>query len=209
MAQEKRQKTLPMAVYATICGGLIIIPFAGVLFGLVAIVLGFLSLNILRRNDITKGRGLAIFSVVLGLIGGVVIPAVAYIAAVTVPNLIKARVAANEAFAVSDLNLIVSAEIQYRAVHSDYAILAQLGYATPPYIDSTLAKGEKDGYKYTVVVISENSFYATAIPDKLFGARSFYIDEDALLCRAILPEVSVPFFHVDIGCPPNFLEVLE
>lgn len=210
MEQEQKKQTSKIAVASLVLGCLFIVPFLGVIFGLAAIILGLFSLVTLhRKKQFFKGKGLAIAGIILGLVGAVIIPAIAFLAAVTIPNFMKARVSTKEAVAIANLDLIAIAQIQYRAVNSDCATLAQLGSASPPYIDSLLASGTKDSYKYSVTVTSNTSFYATALPDDVAWAHTFYLDEDAILCRSDIEEAPAPLFHVDIGCPPNFSEVLE
>lgn len=83
------------------------------------------------------------------------------VAAIAIPNLLRARVAANEASAVQSLRAINSAEIGYLQVYPDIGTYAcQLSYLGPPLgstpvnstaadlIDIQLASGTKSGYDF-------------------------------------------------------------
>src|SRR5437879_12596996 len=73
---------------------------------IVAIIMGHLSLSDIRRSaGRLGGRGMAIAGLVLGYTGLAIIP-VLIIAAIAIPNLLRARMAANEASAVGSLRTI-------------------------------------------------------------------------------------------------------
>jgi len=91
----------------------------------------------------------------------IVVAIILIIAAIAIPNLLRSRIAANQASAISSCRVINTAEVTYA---SSYAIgfsstLLQLG---PPasgavsesaagLIDSVLASGVKSGYSFTYV----------------------------------------------------------
>ncbi len=78
-----------------------------------AIILGHISLSEIRNSaGRIGGRGLATTGLVLGYLGLVIIP-VMIVAAIAVPNLLHARVAANEASAVGSLRSINTAAMVY------------------------------------------------------------------------------------------------
>jgi len=137
----------------------------------------------------------------------IVVAIIALLAAIAIPNLLRARVSAQEAAAAAALHTVAAAEIQYRATHSSYADLDELDDETPPYIDSTLAAGAKQGYDFVAVANSGTDFYATAAPQTLTQAHTFYIDEDGVLCRSDATNTAAPAAHTAAGCPANFTEV--
>jgi prepilin-type N-terminal cleavage/methylation domain-containing protein len=140
----------------------------------------------------------------------IVVAIIALLAAIAIPNLLRARVSAQEAAAAAALHTIAAAEVQFRATHANYSALANLDDDTPPYIDSTLAGGSKQGYNFaaTPVTGSEGSeFYATAAPATLTQAHTFYIDEDGVLCRSNATNTAAPTAHTGSGCPSGFAEV--
>ncbi len=86
----------------------------------------------------------------------IVVAIILIIAAIAIPNLLRSKMAANEASAVGSLRTINSMEVKYA---SDWgngasATLAQLGPPTgdcnlADTIDNVLAAGTKSGYRFT------------------------------------------------------------
>jgi len=71
---------------------------------IVAIILGHLSLSEIRKSaGRLKGQGLATAGLILGYLGIAAIPLILIIAAIAIPNLLRAKMAANEATAVETL----------------------------------------------------------------------------------------------------------
>jgi type IV pilus assembly protein PilA len=89
----------------------------------------------------------------------VVVAIILVVAAIAIPNLMKSRMAANEASAVGSLRAINNAEVTYNSSFNTYTCsLAALGPtsggASPSsgaaaIIDATLASGIKSGYTFT------------------------------------------------------------
>lgn len=137
----------------------------------------------------------------------IVVAIIALLAAIAIPNLLRARVNAQEAAAAAALHTVAAAEISYRATNPDYATLAELGSATPPYIDSTLSGGSKQGYTFAVTTnATADNFFGTAIHGST-QAHTFYIDEDGILCRSDAIGAAVPGSHQASGCPSNYTEM--
>lgn len=135
----------------------------------------------------------------------IVVAIILIIAAIAIPNLLRARIAANEASAVSALRTINTAEITYNSTYpnSGYATaLTDLGgtaaqCAAPApanacLIDNILAQAAaapgKSGYVFTAVGGGaqggvNTNYYATAIPITVnqTGIRSFCSLEDAVV----------------------------
>jgi type IV pilus assembly protein PilA len=92
---------------------------AGIFFlflpaSIVAVILGHLSLSEIKKSaGHIKGKGLATAGLVLGYMGIAFIPVILIIAAIAIPNLIRARRAANEASAVGILRGYNVAMIRY------------------------------------------------------------------------------------------------
>ena len=138
----------------------------------------------------------------------IVVAIIALVSAIAIPNLLRARISAQEAAAAAALHTVAEAEIQWRATNATYATLVQLGAATPPYIDSTLAAGAKQGYDFAAAPNAGVNFYATAAPATLAQAHTFYIDEDGVLCRSTATGVAAPLaHHAAVGCPAGLVEV--
>lgn len=115
----------------------------------------------------------------------IVVAIIALLAAIAIPNLLRARVNANEAAAVSALKTVATSAVSYRSVSSSYpGVLASMAApnVTPPYIDAVLGTGAKSGYSF-LLTGSTNTFTATAIPQTFgtTGNRSFYVDESGVI----------------------------
>lgn len=92
---------------------------------------------------------MAIAGLVLGYAGLAMIPIILIIAAIAIPNLLRARMAANESSAVAAVRTINTAEVSYYTMHPDAGYtcsLAELGSAG--LIDAGLASGERHGYVF-------------------------------------------------------------
>jgi len=144
------------AIGSLICG----ILFFFFPIAIVAVVLGHLSLSDIRKSTgRLTGRGVAIAGLVLGYMGLSVIP-ILIVAAIAIPNLLRARMAANEASAVESLRTINTTNIQYVTAYGNgYApsleILGGLAGETSAdcnhalLIDAKLESGEMNGYRFS------------------------------------------------------------
>lgn len=146
----------------------------------------------------------------------IVVAIIALLAAIAIPNLLRARLSAQEAAAAAALHTVAAAEIQWRATNANYANLNELGSANPPYIDRTLgcaagvdgANCLKQGYNFAATPQdAADNFFATAAPAVLAQAHTFYIDEDGVLCRSTATGIAAPAAHTAAGCPANFAEM--
>ena len=89
----------------------------------------------------------------------IVVAIILIIAAIAIPNLLRSRIAANEASAVGSVRTINTSEVTYNSTYPDvgFATLAQLGGAGGSstgagLIDSVLASAVKSGFVFTVTV---------------------------------------------------------
>ncbi|HLK05070.1 MAG TPA: DUF4190 domain-containing protein [Candidatus Acidoferrum sp.] len=174
----------------------VIAPFFG---AIVAIVLGHLGLSEIKKSaGRLKGEGLAIAGLVLGYIQVAGLPFILIIAAIAIPNLLRARMAANEASAVGSLHTLVNAENSYGSVCPKigfaYSLteLGPAGSACPEgknLIDFTLASGLKSGYRFTPHVSSftgqapESGYGWNADPVNAgsTGMRHFFVDQSGVI----------------------------
>jgi type IV pilus assembly protein PilA len=138
-----------------------------------AIILGHVSLSeIAHSAGRLKGRGMAIAGLVLGYSGVFVIPIVAIVAALAIPNLLRARMAANEASAVASLRTIGTATTFYAATYRngfapdmaslDGAAQGQAGCDHAQLIDGALGSGRKDGYEFSYISAADPAVAAAA-----------------------------------------------
>jgi len=116
----------------------------------------------------------------------IVVAIIALLAAIAIPNLLRARLQANESAAQAALKTVATAEVTYRTSNPDYASLALLGSPAtgPAYIDGVLAAGTKNGYVFTVIAVAgSDMFVCDAVPvtDNVSGVRKFCITEDGVV----------------------------
>ncbi len=125
-----------------------------------AIILGHLSLSDIRKSaGRLGGRGVAIAGLVLGYAGLALIPLILMIAAIAIPNLLRAKIAANEASAVGSLRTINVAAVTYQSEYENGfpSSLEALGSETggkatcnhADLLDRPLTYGRKFGYVFT------------------------------------------------------------
>lgn len=128
------QETDSKAILSLILGILALFPL-WLLAGIPAIILGHLSKSEIRKSlGRLKGEGMATAGLVMGYVSVASLPLVAIIAAIAIPNLIRARVAANEAAAASTVRTINVAQVTYSMTYpkSGYAMgLPMLGAGAP------------------------------------------------------------------------------
>ena len=131
------------------------------------------------------GRGIAIAGLVLNILSLTSVVPIALIAAISIPNLLAARMAANEGSAIHSLRQIAAAEAVYHENFEKYASLDEL--ATNGLIDASLASGTKNGYNFAVELTTDElntaGFAVTGVPVtyRSSGLRSFYVDESAVI----------------------------
>jgi type II secretory pathway pseudopilin PulG len=175
-----------MAIGSLICGlFLFFFPLS-----LVAVILGHLSLSEIRKSaGRIGGHGMAVAGLVLGYLGLCAIP-VLIIAAIAIPNLLRARMAANEASAVGAVRTLNAAEIRYANDHkkAGYACSLQ-DLENASLIDETLASGTRYGYRFQVEGCSGRTggpmtqYQISAFPVRFnqSGIRQFCSDESGVI----------------------------
>jgi type IV pilus assembly protein PilA len=91
----------------------------------------------------------------------IVVAIILIIAAIAIPNLLRARIAANEASAVGSLRTLNTAQISYNSAYPTVGFAGTLNAlsgtsCTPPnsssacLIDTQLASGTKSGYQFSL-----------------------------------------------------------
>lgn len=118
----------------------------------------------------------------------IVVAIIALLAAIAIPNLLRARANANEAAGVAAVKTVVTAAISYRSVNPAYPTnLNALGSASPPYIDSILGCTStycnKAGFNFTLDGADANNFNITARPMTFgtTGSRNFFSNASGVL----------------------------
>jgi type IV pilus assembly protein PilA len=130
----------------------------------------------------------------------IVVAIILIIAAIAIPNLLKSRMAANEASAVGSVRTINTAEIAYSTLYgTGFAPLVNLGGADPCtavaatacLIDAVVSGGNKSGY--TLTTPTPAALGTAAAPNVLYsvnavplvagqsGQRSFCSDQSGVI----------------------------
>ena len=135
----------------------------------------------------------------------IVVAIILIIAAIAIPNLLRARMAANEASAVGTMRTITTAEVTYQSTYLlGFAPLANLGgtaaacavaggatSAQACLVDNAIVGGTKSGYKIATPVPAaigtpaapNNTFLATAAPVAAAqtGTSTFCTDQSGVV----------------------------
>lgn len=156
---------------------------------IVAIVLGHLSLSEIGKSaGRIQGKGMAITGLVFGYLGISLIP-ILIMAAIAIPNLLRARMAANEASAVAGIRTLNVAEVTYAAAHPSTGYTCSLSELNTQ-ADSRLATGENHGYAFEIAnctpdptsgAIVKYQVAAHPLQHNTTGMRAFCSDESAVI----------------------------
>jgi type IV pilus assembly protein PilA len=128
----------------------------------------------------------------------IVVAIILIIAAIAIPNLMRARISANEASAVSSLRTLNSAQISYNSNYPEVGYAASLAALSgtncnPPtsagacLIDTQLASGIKNGYRITIsgtgstTPVSSYQFSADPLTPNQTGVRYFCSFADGVI----------------------------
>jgi prepilin-type N-terminal cleavage/methylation domain-containing protein len=133
----------------------------------------------------------------------VVVAIIGIIAAIAIPGLVRARMAGNEASAISTVRAVSSANVAYQAVCGGYAIAFNT-LATNRYLPEPLtgAVPVKSGYQFTIAtgnggvpagsgvgmcVGAQSAFFSTAMPvSATAGVRSFALREPGTIFQDVI-----------------------
>jgi type IV pilus assembly protein PilA len=153
-------ETSGKAITSLICGLLFFVPFAFI----AAVVFGHIALSEIKRSaGRLKGEGLAI----------------------AIPNLLRARIVANEASALAGVRTLIAAEISYTAEHPEAGFTCSLSdLSRNQLISGQLAAGQRNGYRFELqgcaaAIGPGQKFEVMAYPlvKNQTGVRTFCADE--------------------------------
>ena len=116
----------------------------------------------------------------------IVVAIIGLLSALAIPNILRARLNANESAAISSLRSISTACETYRGAQDPNSYPPDMNTmvsAIPPFIDPVLGSGAKAGYTFQYVLITPYQYQATAIPQvpNITGIRSFFVDESGVI----------------------------
>jgi type IV pilus assembly protein PilA len=121
----------------------------------------------------------------------IVVAIILIIAAIAIPNLMRAKMSANEASAVGSLRTINTSSVAFSTTYGNYPTkLSDLGPSTSPsstaadLIDSVLVTGSKTGYTFAYTAGTGNLQYTlTAAPTTpgVSGQRYFFTDQSGVI----------------------------
>ena len=164
------------ATASMVCGILFFFwPFTAI----AAVVLGHIALSEIKRSaGRLAGHGMAMAGLILGYIGVAFVPLLLIIAAIAIPNLLRSKMAANEASAVGSLRTLNTAMVTYATE------CPKIGY---PKDLRSLGPGlsETDKCAHADLVDAQ---LGTALPMK-YGYHFFYtpqVDADGVVTRYVL-----------------------
>jgi type IV pilus assembly protein PilA len=135
-----------------------------------------------RRPGKASSRGFTLIELLI------VVAIILVIAAIAIPNLLKSKMAANEATAVASIHAINTSEIGYSSSYPTVGFSAQLsdlGPAVSGFLDANLAAGTKSGYTFTYAQTaggagapsSAYTINADPVSRSYTGQRSFFSDQ--------------------------------
>jgi len=125
----------------------------------------------------------------------IVVAIILIIAAIAIPNLLRSRIAANEASAVGSIRTINTSEVTYASTYPNvgFALLPALGgtggsSAGAGLVDSVLAAGTKSGYVFAVTTGGATgtgpatTYTVNGDPqNSQTGQRHFYSDQSGVI----------------------------
>ena len=178
-------QTSGKAIASLICG-LFLFAFP---LSILAVIFGHLSVSEVRKSTgRLKGEGMAITGLVLGYVGLAIIPVILIVAAIAIPNLLRARIAANESSAVASVRTLLAGETAYSSSHPQTGFTCRFSdLSDTGLIDSALARGLKNGYVFDLQGChygnGNTKFHVVAYPSsrQQSGSRAFCADESGVI----------------------------
>ena len=146
-----------------------------------------------RRGRMTQVRGgREGFSLIELLI---VVAIILIIAAIAIPNLLRSKMAANEASAVGSLHTINTAAVAYNGTYGQYPTnLSNLqtngavSSTAADLIDSVLGGGTRGGYVFTYTANGSNTAYSILASPQIVnvtGQSYFFTDQSFVIRRNV------------------------
>jgi type IV pilus assembly protein PilA len=165
----------------------------------------------------------------------IVVAIILIIAAIAIPNLLRSRMAANEASAVGSIRSINTAAVSYNSIYNNGypSTLTQVGTtsgtqatcAASMFIDIVLTSGSKSGYSFamgpgSVAVTAPpgcttagfvDGYYITAVPSSAgtTGTRAFCSDQTGVIRFNLGGTATAASSAGSVGCSTTAMTPLQ
>ena len=145
---------------------LFFVPFVNIVF---MAILAFKEWPIhkqLREGGVTPtSKPLSTPMIILIVVGCLIIPMILLLSAIAIPNLLRAKMSANEALAKATLRAISTASESYATANKGYYPqgVYDLTTANPPYLNNHYCDEQISGYSYTCS-FDKTGYKITATP---------------------------------------------
>jgi type IV pilus assembly protein PilA len=171
------------------------------LAGIPAVILGHMSRKNIRQSmGRLKGDGMALAGLIMGYISIAAIPMILIIAAIAIPNLLRAKISANDSAAASIMRTVNTAQVTYttnypaKGYARDLATLGpgpsgKCGTESETYaclLDDTVAnRNERAGYRFSLTAVCDGTctdYLSVAVPiTGSTGSRTYCSTSDAVI----------------------------
>ena len=138
----------------------------------------------MKKKTSKKTKGFSLIELLI------VVAIILIIAAIAIPNLLRARRSANEGSATASMRTLGSGELLYRSTNGNFTTLA--GLLADSIIDNVLGSGTKSGYAFAASAGTSPDLQFTAVGTPSVstgatqtGARFFFTDETQVVRFAV------------------------
>ncbi|MGZ4790065.1 MAG: prepilin-type N-terminal cleavage/methylation domain-containing protein [Terriglobales bacterium] len=146
-----------------------------------------------REGEMVREKGFSLIELLI------VVAIILIIAAIAIPNLLRSRIAANEASAVSGIRAITTAEHAYSTAYPEVGYTCSLSSLGPPptgqsvastgadILDPVISAGLKSGYTFALTNCTGSpqvsSYQSSAVPITVGGSgqRAFCSDSSGII----------------------------